>query len=568
MNLTALKLRLAGLIDPPPAMMKSLGRWVDQTLASHYLALVRTALTSFSANRSEPTEESWKDFWAGFEAIPDQIDAMASQLKPIAVARKPESWDLLVWPDLVIGSMGIFRWDGPEESYGVFYIPGKINPTLLDVQKYLVTHAGKNGIPRGAVRSAVLKAQEKARRGAQQLYHDWKHRQQTRHEPSADEQKLVDLKLLERECLKYTSRAKLYKSAAKAKFKVDLTGWKYESEIDLQARAVSTYANTIAKAKAKLDRVVSCYEAAKKVGPAFVAEAERLEPGAETKRIRVGPYFWQAAKTTNGYDFVVTNPDNTTEYSDTNQSDIGSVVERSMNSWGPEYHESLANEIKQLEKKAPKETRSIAEYLQDAKQDTITAVLWFVAHKRRGGQWSWGDLTLEIDAIVHRTALLRGSFQRTRADAHKTLEHELRHLAQSYLGYLKGVVGKTGLPPPAIREPGVSTHGIPMSPAGKRKPKQIEHPLRDIEFQTDVGNAIDAYKRLVKVVPVREHGALFDAFTGRSTNNKYGTNEFFATWKAKNKAKWQRAVVELYKALPPAGYPQLSSTIGGRPGDQ
>jgi hypothetical protein len=554
MNLEQLRKIVAGLIEPPPAMLKSIGRWIDSLIASHYWAMAEVAKPK--ASSGEVTEEAWKDFFVGLSLIPDEIERLVDKLKPISQTghRKPESFDLLVWPDLIVGSVGVFRWDGPDERYGIFYIPGKMNPSQFDVSKYMFTHAGKEGIPRSAVKTVANKAVDKAQRGAQQLYSDWQ--QRSRGEPTASDRDLVERTRLIRECQRFATKPKAYKTSVKRTFPTDLTGWRYLSQVDMgRTRAVRQQQDEAAATKR--------LKAAENAVRVLIAEAKRIPMGSQTEihPIPVVPevslYVKVPLAQTRVYFLYEAGPD---AYA----GDYGSPEElaKTIDTY---YVDRARRGLDAIQKRALPETESPQRAI-DEHYRNFQAVVYFKPHTQRGGQWIPSKNQLEVDLRIGRPPTVE-AFERCREIAHVTLVHELRHVAQTYLGYLQGV-DRAGLPPLAMRQPGMTPWGLPAeqpSVPSRKRTKQIEHELRDIEYQTDIGNAIEEYKRKVRNVPAKAHGAFFDGFTGRATNI-YAVNRFFASWKKSNRAKWQRAVVELYKALPHdlVDFGQLSSTIGGR----
>ena len=84
------------------------------------------------------------------------------------------------------------------------------------------------------------------------------------------------------------------------------------------------------------------------------------------------------------------------------------------------------------------------------------------------------------------------------------------------------------------------------------KPR-IEHPLRDVEFHTDLGNVVDNFMSQIPGVGKKDWRAFFHAFVGSKSDKRWNINWYFKSWK-KNKPKWRNAIREFTKAVKQRGF--------------
>jgi hypothetical protein len=148
-----------------------------------------------------------------------------------------------------------------------------------------------------------------------------------------------------------------------------------------------------------------------------------------------------------------------------------------------------------------------------------------------------------------------------------TLQHELQHLGQDYLAILKGLHEDAGLPSKSLREKGVAPSGVPLVKVKDEKGKikevpitqvrktkkrdmRIDHPRRDVEFYTDLKEALEYFIRGLDSISIPKRKTHFEEYVGIKGP---GTNRFFKAWKSTNKEKWQKAVKEFTKGLSDRG---------------
>lgn len=182
----------------------------------------------------------------------------------------------------------------------------------------------------------------------------------------------------------------------------------------------------------------------------------------------------------------------------------------------------------------------------------IECVLDFKGHRRRGGQWNPSQNRLEVDVRINQPKMVK-RFHDGLYAIEGTLLHELRHVGQSVLKFLKDLKEEAGLPPHDLRDPSRTPEGYRKDdPYGSRG--RGTHTLRDIEFQTDLGNAIREFLKKIQTVRRMSWRNAFKEFTGLAdTNNTLLISRYFRTWKRQAPKKWQRAVNELFKEAEKAG---------------
>ena len=400
--------REAGIFEAPPLVLKAVQDWCLGTYASNVLAQISARLDR-KPDESEKRIHKMKGLLesGGLERLVSKLKAEQTVRIPAGPGR----------------DIGLKRVD-PEETYpedhlwivqtrpgGRFQFPRRPRTNSWgDYDEYAYYEEFLGSAREDAdVLARVRRLLEKG------LGEVWRkpgnprfHLQDTR---------LVELSLMKRECLKYTSRVKAYKTKAATKLPVDLRGWKYIQGIPM---------NDVGKALAKRDF---------------------------------------------------------TEF---------------------------------------------------------TLSLFFKAHQSRGGQWSPGNMSMEVDVWYPQPHSLP-SLQNGFSSVARICRHEAQHLGQDALRIVKGLWEDAGLPPKELREPGKNPSGISTNSWSRRR---IEHPRRDIEFQTRLADEVHKFLRRYKDVPL--------ANRRKFLKNWINTTDFFVANK-KNRPKWEKAVSEFYAALDKEG---------------
>lgn len=202
----------------------------------------------------------------------------------------------------------------------------------------------------------------------------------------------------------------------------------------------------------------------------------------------------------------------------------------------------------------------IEEHLAKTGWSKITVVLNFKRHKRRAGQWSRLERKLEVD-IPSRSAMSVVLFRDVLDRIDETIVHELGHVGQDVLPYAKKQELGAGLPSKDLRAPGYTPSGLPAKGRGQR----LEHSLRDVEFYTNLGDAIRMFKRELPRIPIPARESAARQFVGlpskpyrHPTDPRKDNLIFFQTpelsfknLKDKAPEKWEKAVKEFWKAVGP-----------------
>ena len=168
----------------------------------------------------------------------------------------------------------------------------------------------------------------------------------------------------------------------------------------------------------------------------------------------------------------------------------------------------------------------------------ITCVMNFDAHARRFGQWDPQKRELQIDVTIARPVTAKG-FNNGLYELEKGIVHELRHFGQDALRVLKRLKEDAGLP--SARAQG--------SPGSQH---DLEHALRDVEFYTDLGDAIGEFVRFIPHITPKHRRQTAGAFIDDPNFRGFGLpNWFFQAIRKKAPDKWRKAVAEFWKAVEP-----------------
>ena len=321
-------------------------------------------------------------------------------------------------------------------------------------------------------------------------------------------------------CLKYTTKPKAYAAKAAKAFPVDFTGWKY---LTRGASAVSEINKNITarnvKTQAMMDAAVENFEAAKKYyasykkgvdDPALLKALEDSEWTLNTKFFR-GAY-WQSWKVKN----LSTPPD--AAYLPERQADDTTV-------WVP---------VSQIKLEPLLDASDYLGVIKAKGMGSITCIMDFVGHSKRGGMWNPHARELQVDAKpvqisqVHHLDIMLDHIR-------SVLRHEMQHVGQTYLAVLFSLKENAGLPSKNIRYPS-------KAPASAQQSTQKEHALRDVEFMTRLGDEVANYLssiRREKATPQKAKEMLGAALR---------TRPFFLALKKYEPLKWKKAVSEFVKA--------------------
>jgi len=180
----------------------------------------------------------------------------------------------------------------------------------------------------------------------------------------------------------------------------------------------------------------------------------------------------------------------------------------------------------------------------------ITVILNFKGHQNRTGVWVHLKKQIEVDAP--RALMSVSGFNRNLNTIEETLIHELTHLGQDILSSIKSMqMIKTknrgvGLPSKKIRN-------ISHDPSGYASSRRdLEHSLRDIEFYTNLGDAIKFFRDNLRSIPAKEVKDAAKQFVGMPSSGvivRMPINHSFQVLRDKAPKKWEKAVKVFWKEL-------------------
>jgi len=192
----------------------------------------------------------------------------------------------------------------------------------------------------------------------------------------------------------------------------------------------------------------------------------------------------------------------------------------------------------------------------DPRFKTLTVVLFGQMHPDRGGQWSSYRMELQVDApteIPDRVS----DFNSSLGVLEEGLDHEMRHLAQSVLGWLKKDKGTPGFPSKSILPTNEDASKFPLDP---NDPKRVTHALRDVEFYTRLGDEVRQFLLNIKKIPKHTWRWALGSWVGLTSKEapppevsqaRWGLDptQFFSMLKKHQPQKWRKAVSEFEKAV-------------------
>ena len=189
----------------------------------------------------------------------------------------------------------------------------------------------------------------------------------------------------------------------------------------------------------------------------------------------------------------------------------------------------------------------------------LTVVLFPRPHPTRGGQWDARAMEMEVDAPDYIPTQVSG-FHGALESLGETIDHEMRHLAQSVLSWVRGKEDQhAGLPSKNLHLDKAEEDKLPRDP---HSPSYPAHALRDVEFYTRLGDEVKKFLRTLKdFPPYTRRWALrvwVDLPPGKSpidpSEDKFGLrriapSDFFKMLKQHQPQKWRKAVKEFEKAV-------------------
>lgn len=197
----------------------------------------------------------------------------------------------------------------------------------------------------------------------------------------------------------------------------------------------------------------------------------------------------------------------------------------------------------------------------------VTVEVYFVKELGNAkAHWYGESWTIKIyialppleDILDFKMAAMK--FDQAATNVKTTVEHELIHMVQQIGNYVKNLRGnQTGLPPANVRHRDYDPYGFQREDTERGGTKR-EHSLHDIEFYTNLHDAINEYKSLTAHLPANSHDEFFRIFTGSERvgdvkkyplklRDKLNPNAFFATLQSYDPKRWQLAVKRMVSYL-------------------
>lgn len=519
----------AAIIEPPPVLLEKVSDWMVSVYAGHILAQVERGIDRVTA-----VTHKWEEQLKRFEGIKRDLPKIMDSLQ----AGKHISWKI------------------PE-----VYTDGSVSWSVIGVRRYK-HDINLRGEP----------AFEKGEGKARAVFREWMERSEVEKwasrklEAVVDNlrgaiqalkgkaggatrpETLVELLLMRRECLKYTNKAKLYRTKTTKKFEVNLTGWKYVRPNSPVIRKIN---ETRSEYNTELDEAIAIGERELNQAVEFWDLVNRRGRKVETAAKKI------YGKMLGGLEEVAAMkkpPDDSWQYVDapifgSNWSGRFTTRETPL-----ENARSMRMELL--------EPDDIIEALAERRFDRITCVLNFAGHKKRGGRWTEVDRTLEVDVEYGRAKSVESTRKGIRA-TRGTCRHEMQHVAQTLIEVIEQLRGdRAGLPPLHVRKPEIDPSGY--TPSSKRVP----HEERDVEFYTNLMDDIDDLEDSLRRVPKMWWPEWTRVFVGLShykllshaVHEQYGRGlpslqgQRIRNFRQSNRAKWRKAIRELYKEMRSRGY--------------
>jgi hypothetical protein len=391
---------------------------------------------------------------------------------------------------------------------------------------------------------------------------------------------MVELTLLRRECMKWTGKARKFKSAVNKVFPIDVTGWPYIKKgtpvIDaVNAEIEKRNGNIeggIGQAKENYKVALQVYKEIMKNGFPEWDEAQKME-----KRLRGSVSVWGSGGVHWGVADIAARISN-----DEGPPD-GAYLRRGIWSEDRRWDQVPIAEA-QMELNPYLSPQMATEALKARSFGSLKAGLHFKPHASRGGVWMAGKMELQVDLTSSRAKSV-ADFQETVFWMKKTLRHECQHVGQDALRILLELKEDAGLPAKDLRED--TSKGY--NPNDWSKP----HALRDVEFQTRLADEIDVFNRNVGKIGSKpyhriiatmwmngesamdlqkkykaqtpagknpeDEGAQRDFIQVMKNLQRWVPREFFKKLKSKEKPKWQKAIGEFWKGTNQGGTARVAT---------
>ena len=520
MNLTHLATRVglrfereAALFEGPPAMNQAVREWAQSAYASHILAGILPEI-SRAQDLTRPVREAIAEMEESLRTVEKKVAALGPD--EAVKFGAPITYD----KEIIQKYVGVKRWKFRSDVNFQVGVGAKIvdysrsqwmdaEAAIAEVKEYL-----HGLLDRAHKTLRVLEAQNGG----------GKNKDTT----------LVELNLLKKECLKYTSKPKVYAAKAGTTIPVDLSGWKYVSsgspviaEVNKKVEERNKRrADRVERGQWELDHAQEAYDK--------LAKGESLD-AAEEYRLDQDSAYWTAHRVRLALG----------EGKRPSQAYVQMDVPVEGKSYSTYRVMPLEEAAKYMEPLLGPDEVMKALAVQEWTE--IKLVLDFKGHESRGGVWMPYQRELQID-VVDSDAKSVAAFQRGMNRIAEVARHEVQHIGQDLLRVILGLREDAGLPSKNIRAPQVPSSG------GKPTNERVDHALLDVEFYTDLADAVDYFVRIIPSVPLSERRETLRYFVGLGGSPRVQHNsKTFMSWRKKSLPKWKKAVSEFIKALEERG---------------
>lgn len=233
------------------------------------------------------------------------------------------------------------------------------------------------------------------------------------------------------------------------------------------------------------------------------------------------------------------------------------VTWESLQGWGylPEILERYTAAIETSPRKGLEASALLKENLHNLFRNITLQVNFDSSGKiqqSRLGTWYSAKRLMEI-IITKGSTDMNGvlKFRRSIENLQSIILHEVRHMTQDLMDAVLGLKAKAGMPPPVMKTKDFDRGGFPLKKPYRGPKDRLDHDLHDVEFQTELGDAITRFLQLSRSIQPKDRHRFVREFVGVGILRP--ANDFFRILKAKAPDKWRKAVSELGKAVSDAG---------------
>jgi len=515
----------AGVFEGPPAMYKSISKWMLSLYAGNVLAYAQGRIAGLTQQQKlyEGALRRVNDF-------EDNIDRILKKLKPGEVHRVPVG---VPTDPFVIGvkkvDQGDDRYDFGGGEMDLFQVgTGKSRLKFKKWDMYEADRAaGLLRVQLGSVGNHYHALLKSIRSGLSEF----------------SESNLVELHLIAKAASQYTTKAKAYKTKSEKKIPVDLTGWKYLTPKSPYITSVneeifkrnSEIQEQITNFKVNLVRAQKLYDDLKSGKQALVTsirEQRDVEAEYNISSYRGDP--WNVGNVMSAFKEGKRPSEKTTEVN--LQYDY-------------KGHWITLPEAEKVERALDKPITQgdINGALAAQGWGHIDCTLWFIWHKRRGGQWNFYKKHFEVDVRNAHPSTVK-DFEDGLWEIQRVIRHETQHVGQDLLRIVKQLREDAGLPAEGVRTKDTDPMGHKTTGPGRGK--RIDHAQQDVEYQTRLGDSIDRFEKDVRRKRPDQRRDFLRTFVGLGG---IASDESFRAWQRENKEKWKDAIKKLMAEMAKRG---------------